>query len=270
MNIPFVKMHGNGNDFIIIDNDKLKIKQDKKLIKKMSDRRLGIGCDQLILMEKSKSSDVFMRIFNANGLEAEMCGNAARCVAALIFAGQRKKTVKIETISNTVIGKLEKNNEISINLKLPTQDLTKIIKKEYGETINLEHINPFLKKGYVINMGNPHIVFFIKNLKLINLEKIGNDIGKFKAFKNGINVEIVELISNKAIKIKFWERGVGHTPSCGSGILAAFYAAYLKKKCLASAKVLLPNGTVTASFEKDVLCITGNAEVSFLGEYNHA
>ena len=118
MKIPFVKMHGNGNDFVIIDNYKNKIKRNKTVIKKLTNRRIGIGCDQLILIEKSKKYDVFMKIYNSNGSEAEMCGNAARCVASLLLAGSKKKEVTIETISTSLIGRLESKNNISILLKI--------------------------------------------------------------------------------------------------------------------------------------------------------
>ena len=113
MKVPFVKMHGNGNDFVIVDNTKLQIEYNKKVIERLSNRKTGIGCDQFIFLENSKDFDIFMKIFNANGEEAEMCGNAARCVASLIIAGNNKKIVKIETISITLIGQLEKDNKIS-------------------------------------------------------------------------------------------------------------------------------------------------------------
>ena len=95
MKVPFVKMHGNGNDFVIVDNTKLQLQYNKKIIERLSNRRTGIGCDQFIFLEDSKGFDIFMKIFNANGEEAEMCGNAARCVASLIIAGNNKKKIRV-------------------------------------------------------------------------------------------------------------------------------------------------------------------------------
>ena len=143
MKIPFVKMHGNGNDFVIVDNTKLQVTYNKKIIEKLSNRRIGIGCDQFIFLEESKDFDIFMKIFNANGEEAEMCGNAARCVASLIIAGNNKKIVKIETISVILIGKLEKDNKISIGLKIPEQKLDEIIDKKHMKEnkVNLSFIS---------------------------------------------------------------------------------------------------------------------------------
>lgn len=269
MKIPFVKMHGNGNDFVIIDNHNKKIDKNKFIIKKLTNRRLGIGCDQLIFIESSKKHDAFMKIYNSNGTEAEMCGNAARCVASLLLAGNKKKEVTIETISTSLIGRLENNNNIGISINLPEQDFSNILKKNYSGTINLEKINPYLTNGFVVNMGNPHVVFFVKNLDLVDLDKIGCLVENYEAFTNGINVEIVEIASNKLLKVKFWERGVGITMSCGSGILSAFYASFKLKKTLSSASVILPLGKVQVSIKNNKLTFVGRAEVSFLGEYDY-
>ena len=270
MKIPFVKMHGNGNDFVIIDNTKAKLSNRKKLILNISNRKTGVGCDQVIFMENSSRYDILMKIYNADGSEAEMCGNAARCIASLYLAGNRKKEVKIETISSLLLGKVEKNNEISIHQELPKQSLSKIIKKGYSNIIDLKEIHPLLSKGFIINMGNPHVVFFTSNLKKINLKEVGNKIEKYEAFINGINVEIVQLLSKTKIKIKFWERGAGETLSCGSGILAAFYACYKEKKCSSNVNIILPLGSANAKIEGSKLSLTGKAVVSFLGEYNYA
>jgi len=271
MKIPFVKMHGNGNDFVIVDNTKLQVTYNKKIIEKLSNRRIGIGCDQFIFLEESKDFDIFMKIFNANGEEAEMCGNAARCVASLIIAGNNKKTVKIETISVILIGKLEKDNKISIGLKIPDQKLDEIIDKKHikENKVNLSLISSCFKEGTVVDMGNPHVVFFTKDLSNIDLEKFGSAIEKNKLFKNGINVEIVEIKSKDVIKVKFWERGAGTTLSCGSGVLAAFYAAYSENKCSSSVKVLLPIGSVNVDIKNTDLTLTGVPEVSFLGEFSY-
>ena len=271
MKIPFVKMHGNGNDFVIVDNTKLQVTYNKKIIEKLSNRRIGIGCDQFIFLEESKDFDIFMKIFNANGEEAEMCGNAARCVASLIIAGNNKEIVKIETISVTLLGKLEKDNKISISLKIPEQKLDKIIDRKHvkDNKVNLSFISSLLKEGTVVNIGNPHVVFFTEDLNNIDLEKFGSSIEKNKIFKNGTNVEIVEIESRDVIKVEFWERGAGTTFSCGSGILAAFYASYAENKCSSSVKVLLPIGSVNVDIKNTDLTLTGVSEVSFLGEFSY-
>ena len=270
MKTPFVKMHGNGNDFVIIDNIKKNFKKDIRLIKKITNRKTGIGCDQLILIEKSDEYDAFMRIYNNDGSEAEMCGNAARCVASLLMAGTKKTKICIETNSTLLNASLEKNNEISVKMSIPKQSLKNIIKNNYKKTINLEEIDPLLKEGHVINMGNPHIVFFTKSLDLINLDKVGKSIETHEVFIKGVNVEIVEILTPKSLKLKFWERGAGKTLSCGSGILAASYASFINKKCSDSIKISLPIGSVKVNIKGNELEIIGMAEVSYLGEYNFA
>ena len=270
MKTPFVKMHGNGNDFVIIDNIKQNFRKDITLIKKIANRRIGIGCDQLILIEKSDEYDAFMRIYNNDGSEAEMCGNAARCVASLLMAGTKKTEICLETNSTLLNASLEKNNEICLKMAIPEQNLKNIIKNNYKKIINLEEVDPLLKEGHVINMGNPHIVFFTKSLDLINLDKIGKSIETHEAFVNGVNVEIVEILTQTSLKLKFWERGVGKTLSCGSGILAASYASFINKKCSDSIKISLPIGSVKVNIKENELEIIGEAEVSYLGEYNFA
>jgi diaminopimelate epimerase len=270
MKTPFVKMHGNGNDFVIIDNIKQNFKKDKTLIKKITNRKIGIGCDQLILIEKSAEYDAFMRIYNNDGSEAEMCGNAARCVASLLMAGTKKTEICIETNSTLLNASLEKNNEISVKMLIPEQNLKNIIKDNYKKIINLEEIDPLLKEGHVINMGNPHIVFFTKSLDLINLDKVGKSIETHEAFVKGVNIEIVEILTPSSLKLKFWERGAGKTLSCGSGILAASYASFINKKCSNSIKISLPIGSVKVNIKENELEIIGVAEVSYLGEYNFA
>ena len=270
MKTPFVKMHGNGNDFVIIDNIKQNFKKDITLIKKIANRRIGIGCDQLILIEKSNKYDVFMRIYNNDGSEAEMCGNAARCVASLLMAGTKKTQIFIETNSTLLSASLETNNEICVKMAIPEQNLKNIIKNNYKKIVNLEDVNPLLKEGHVINMGNPHIVFFTKSLDLINLDKVGKSIETHEAFVKGVNVEIVEILNQTSLKLKFWERGAGKTLSCGSGILAASYASFINKKCSESIKISLPIGSVKVNIKENELEMIGVAEVSYLGEYNFA
>ena len=142
MKIPFVKMHGNGNDFVIIDNIKQNFRKDITLIKKIANRRIGIGCDQLILIEKSNEYDAFMRIYNNDGSEAEMCGNAARCVASLLMAGTKKTEICIETTSTLLNASLEKNNE---------HHLLKVLRFPVNKTITLFNGDGFDYQAIVIS-----------------------------------------------------------------------------------------------------------------------
>ena len=166
MKTPFVKMHGNGNDFVIIDNIKQNFRKDITLIKKIANRRIGIGCDQLILIEKSDDYDAFMRIYNNDGSEAEMCGNAARCVASLLMAGTKKTEICIETNSTLLNASLEKNNEISvINKKIAhfKKELNKIKNRIPTESSDEEELDVYEEeingKTYYITDGEKNYIY---------------------------------------------------------------------------------------------------------------
>ncbi|MDC3024516.1 diaminopimelate epimerase [Alphaproteobacteria bacterium] len=271
MNIPFVKMHVNGNDFVIIDN-RIKKNIFKKLqISSLANRNTGIGFDQLILLENSNTSDVLMKIYNSDGTEAEMCGNAASCVASLLFASKNTGSISIETISTNIIAELNSNGGVSTTVMLPNQNfLDIIINKDIDVTnIDLSKIHSTFSSGKLVNMGNPHIVFIVNNLEEVDLLKYGKKIEKNKLFVDGINTEVVEIINRKKLKIKFWERGAGLTLSCGSGILSAFYACYKIGLCEKSAEIILPLGRVNTKINDDKLTIISIPEVSFLGEFDY-
>ena len=261
-------MHSQGNDFLVLDNRQKKYLITKKKIIELSNRNKGVGFDQFIQLENSNSADMFMRIFNADGSEAEMCGNAARCVASLIFASKPKTKVLIETLSSIINSSLEKNGDISIELDKPKEKprfitLNKILK-------NNKYNNELLQeKGIIINMGNPHIVFFCNNVNSFKIEEVGPLVEKNSFFKDGTNVEFIEIKSPESISVKVWERGTGLTQACGSGALASFYAAYISKLCGEKISINLPGGIVKVLLTKNnTLQITGSVTVSFLGEFN--
>ena len=262
-------MHSNGNDFVIVDNVKLGKKFTPSNIRKIANRNTGIGFDQFILLEKSENSDSFMRIFNSDGNQVEMCGNAARCVASLLFTTIKKNALFIDTISNRIKATLEKNGAITISMKLPKQDIKYfyLSKNINVNNISFYSVNKIFKEGMLVNMGNPHIVFIVSSLKNVDLEKYGEKIEKNSLFKKRINIEIVEIKNRNKIEINFWERGVGLTKSCGSGIMAAFYACLQKKACSTSVQVMLPIGKVSAKLSKNEISVKGCAVVSFLGQF---
>ena len=271
MNIPFVKMHANGNDFVIIDIRSSNYKFNANHIINLSHRNTGIGFDQLILLENSKNNDIFMKIFNSDGKEAQMCGNAAICVASLLFASKKTNSVSIETISTNINAQLDQNGKISITIKLPSQVFSDILKEDIinFDSVDFSKIHTSLRSGILVNMGNPHIVFIVNSLEDINFSKYGKKIEKNKLFADGINMEIVEIVNRKKLKIKFWERGAGLTLSCGSGILAAFYACYKNNYCEKEAEVFIPLGKVITSINGSILTMSTMPEVSYIGEINY-
>ena len=271
MNIPFVKMHANGNDFVIIDNRSKNFSFKEPQILLLSNRNTGIGFDQFILLENSKNSDILMKIYNSDGQEAKMCGNAATCVASLLFASKNSNSISIETISAKINAKLNKSGSVNTTIELPSQTFLNIVRDKNidANNINFSKIHPSLHSGILVNMGNPHIVFIVNNLEKIDLLEYGKKIERNKLFIDGINLEIVELINKKKFKVKFWERGAGLTLSCGSGILSSFYACYKKNLCEKEIEIMIPLGKVNASINGKMLTITSKPKVSFLGEFNY-
>ena len=271
MNVPFVKMHANGNDFVIVDSRSKNYKFNNLDILKLSNRNTGIGFDQLILLEKSVKRDIFMKIYNSDGNEARMCGNAGLCVASLLFASKNTSSISIETISSDINASLSKDGIVSISIQIPPQTFSKILTRKNINTnsINFSKINSALNSGMLVNMGNAHIVFVVKNLEKQNLLKYGSKIEKNKLFVDGINMEIVEIVNRGKLKVCFWERGAGLTLSCGSGILSAFYACYKNNLCDKRAEVQISLGKVNVEINSSEIIMSTFPSVSYMGEFNH-
>tara|TARA_B100000686_G_scaffold354693_1_gene466456 strand:+ start:1996 stop:2817 length:822 start_codon:yes stop_codon:yes gene_type:complete len=267
MKKPFIKMHGLGNDFVILDSRKNKFMLDEESIKLISNRKLGIGCDQVIEMINSTKEDIYMKIYNSDGSEAEACGNAARCIAGLLFASSPKKEVRIETISGVLKAKSEKNGFVKVDMGRPKFFWKDIPLEKEIKNINFSKFS--LNNGMAINIGNPHIVFFVKDLDSINIEEIGPLIENDPLFPNKINVEICKIINKNKIITRVWERGSGKTLACGSGACAALIAAHKSNLTNPESEVVLDGGSLNIKWnintDKHVI-MSGPIAVSFLGD----
>ena len=231
MDLKAFKMDGLGNDFVIIDNRQKITNLTKVQIVKVCDRNF-IGCDQLIFIESDSSADASLRFFNSDGGESGACGNGTRCVANLISKEQNNKSIILNTNSGklksrildkkiviTEIGKARlKWNEIPLSREIDTKNLNmKII-----DSNNNEHLG-----GTAINVGNPHIVFFVRKIEDFNIETIGPEIENHELFPEKCNVTIAQIINKNLIKVKVWERGAGLTKACGTAACATAYAGKL-------------------------------------------
>ena len=265
--INFIKMHGLGNDFVIIDKRNLDLSITKELIKKLSDRKSGAGCDQLITVNSSEQLkvDAVVEIFNSNGEKVEACGNGARCVAKLLFDETNKKEINILSDYGILKATKKDNVNISINLGVLSTEWRKIPLSKKIDTLDVPIKIDGFSNGVAVNIGNPHIVFFGKNIDDVNLEKLGPIIENNELFPNKTNVEIIEVISNKKIKMRVWERGVGITLACGSGACASVYAGQLKNLLDNNVEVQLERGSLFINIEKNEAVLTGPAEISFYG-----
>ena len=265
--IEFIKMHGLGNDFVIIDKRSTNIKITENLIKKLSNRRTGAGCDQLITINQSNNinADVAIEIFNPSGDRAEACGNGTRCVAKLLFdENQNIEKLKILSDAGILIAKQNKK-EISINMgKISTNWKTIPLSKEI-DTLNIPIKIDGFSKGVSVNVGNPHVVFFGSSIEKIDLNYLGPKIENHKFFPNKTNVEFIEIINTEKIKMKVWERGVGITLACGSGACAAVYAGWKKKLIKNIVEVQVEKGSLYISIINNEAIMTGPAEISYSG-----
>jgi diaminopimelate epimerase len=268
--LKFTKMHGSGNDFIVVDARRKRIVNPGQLAKKLCIRHFGIGADGLILVMTSKKADYRMRIFNSDGSEAEMCGNGIRCFAK--FLAEKKITKKTDLSVETLAGIIKpslRGKDICVDMGEP-----KLARKEIPMIGNGEPaINEELKiKGQsvhitTVSMGNPHAVIFVKELDVYPLEKIGHEVENHSAFPNKTNAEFVEIINNKAIEVKVWERGVGPTMACGTGACAAVVASVLNGKTSRKVKARLPGGFLSIEWNEadNHVYMTGPAESVFEG-----
>ncbi len=238
MNIKAYKMDGLGNDFVIIDQRNKIIEFSKKEIVKICDRNF-IGCDQLIVIKKNKELDASLEFFNSDGSSSGACGNGTRCVAYLLSKENNKKEITVWTFSSILKSKIINNNLVETDIGVPKIQWNEIPINENKNTKNLgikildennnEHIG-----GTAINVGNPHVVFFVENIDNFNIKKIGPTIENNKLFPERCNVTIAKVVNNNLIKVKVWERGAGPTKACGTAACATAVAGningYIKEK----------------------------------------
>ncbi len=267
-NIEFIKMHGLGNDFVIIDRRLKKINISKKLIHKLSDRKSGAGCDQLITINNKLSNDhdVFIKIYNPGGDRAEACGNGTRCIAKLLFNESNRSELKIKSDAGILLSKKIDNNNISVNLGKLSHHWQKIPLAKKINTLNIPIYIDGFSPGVAVNIGNPHVVFFGNNINKVDLSSIGPTIENNKLFPNKTNVEIIEKVNDSKIKMRVWERGVGITLACGSGACAAVYAGILKNLLKNKVEVELEKGSLFINIKNNEAIMIGPAEISFRGE----
>ena len=254
MDIKAFKMDGLGNDFVIIDNRQKITNLTKEQIIKICNRNF-LGCDQLILIEKDKSTDAFLKFYNSDGGESGACGNGTRCVADLISKECNNKSIVLRTISGilkseilgnnivtTEIGKAKTEwNEIPLSEKLNTKNLNiKISDKD-----NKEHSG-----GTAVNVGNPHIIFFVNKIDNFDIKKIGPNIENHKFFPERCNVTIAQVVDENLIKVKVWERGAGLTKACGTAACATAFAGKLNNLTNNKTDIEFEDGKLTISIDE--------------------
>jgi diaminopimelate epimerase len=252
-------MHGLGNDFVIFDAREEPLSMDEPLARALSDRKTGVGCDQLIVLEKSSVADLRMRIWNHDGIEVESCGNASRCVVALTHAKS------IETGGGLVEG-TEQGSDVEVTLGEPHFEWDKIPISYAMSTNPLPMGWGELDNPIALNVGNPHVVFFVENADGIDLDELGPRIEHDPVFPQRINVNVAEIHPD-GIRLRTWERGAGITRACGTGASATAVAAILTKRVRSPVKVTMRGGSLTIAWEPgQPIRMSGSATYVFKGE----
>jgi diaminopimelate epimerase len=274
--LEFTKMEGTGNDFILLEALKRVPGGLPALARKLCDRHFGIGADGLILILPSKKADYRMRIFNADGSEAEMCGNGIRCFAKYLYDHRltRKKGLKIETLAGIIrprlIARAGKVSGVKVDLgppRLASKEIpiggpsrARVVREKLAVLGGKQEIT-------CVSMGNPHCVLFRDALDGLEIEKLGPAIESHKIFPRRTNVEFVQVISPANLRMRVWERGVGETLACGTGAAATLVAAVLNGKARRRAALALLGGRLQVEWDEKTnhVFITGPAKEVFRG-----
>jgi diaminopimelate epimerase len=265
---PFIKMHGLGNDFVVLDGRGGALALDSGQVREIADRHKGVGCDQVILIEKTGTglADVAMRIFNADGGEVEACGNASRCIAALLMDELKRDHLIIETKSGLLDAEEGPDGAITIDMGRVKLDWRDIPLSEAADTLHLPISMGPLSDPVAVNVGNPHAVFFVENAESIDLPVVGPLLEHHPLFPGRANIGIAQVLSPKKIRVRVWERGTGVTMACGTGACAALVAANRRGMAGRKAEIVLDGGSLTVEWMKDDhVMLSGPVEVSFTG-----
>jgi diaminopimelate epimerase len=259
MTRPFHKMHGLGNDFAVFDAREEPLAMTEPLARALADRRTGIGCDQLIVLEPSDVADVRMRIWNHDGGEVESCGNASRCVVALTGA------TSIETDGGVVTGAAD-GSEVEVAIGEPRFGWEDVPLAYAMDTTALPMAWGELEKPMALSVGNPHLVFFVEDGEAIPLDGLGPLIEHDPAFPDRINVNVAQ-VGGGGIRLRTWERGAGMTLACGTGACATAVAAIASKRAASPVRVTMPGGTLTIAWAPgEAIRMRGAASHVFEGE----
>jgi diaminopimelate epimerase len=266
MRVPFVKMHGLGNDFVVIDAREQAVPpMSQALAAALADRHTGIGCDQLIMLEPSIRADLKMRIFNHDGGEVESCGNAARAVGLLI--GQ---AVTVETLGG-LIALTPQDGGISVDMGEPRFEWEQIPLAYAMDTHHMPLAWDELDNPTAVNVGNPHVIFFVPDYDRIELDRLGPEIEHDPLFPERINVNVATVLGRDAIRLRVWERGAGLTRACGTGACATAIGAMRRGLIDRRVNVSLPGGDLTIEWTAaNRILMTGPATESFRGSFESA
>jgi diaminopimelate epimerase len=270
---PFLKMHGLGNDFVVLDARAQPLALGTGLARAIADRRTGIGCDQLLVMERPQSAgaDVFMRIRNAEGGEVEACGNGTRCVAARVMEERGKDRVVVETVAGLLEARRAPDGRVAVDMGRARTEWREIPLVREADTLHLALEAGPLQDAVATNIGNPHATFFVPDAAAIDIERWGPVLEHHPIFPERANIGVVQVLSPERLRFRVWERGVGVTRACGTGACAALVAAARRGLTGRRAEVILDGGPLEIEWRANGhVMMTGPVATSFSGNFDPA
>lgn len=268
MTREFLKMHGLGNDFVVIDARQTPYTPAEAEVRAISDRRTGVGCDQFIVLEPARTAGTaaFMRIRNADGSEAAACGNASRCVGWLLMEESGAERVAFETRAGILESFRADGGRVTVNMGPARFDWAQIPLAAPDDTLRVGVAHGGFAGPVAVNMGNPHAVFFVDDVNAVPLAEVGPVFENHPAFPERTNVEFAQVLSPGQIRMRVWERGAGITSACGSGACATAVAAARRGLTGRKADVILDGGTLTIEWLEDgTVLMTGPIALTFSG-----
>jgi diaminopimelate epimerase len=265
----YFKMNGCGNDFVIIDaraRGSLPLSQAQA--QAIADRETGLGCDQVIAMERSIRGDTYMRIWNANGSEVDACGNATRCVAWLLMEEGGASSRRIETPAGILYAERRGENRITVDMGSPLLRWEEIPLARAMDTAQIDFEAGGLSGAGAVSMGNPHVIFFVNDVRAVPIETLGPKVEHDPLFPQRVNVGFAEVRSPSQLRLRTWERGTGLTKACGTGACAAVVAAHRQGRTGRQVEVLVDGGSLEIEWRAgdDRVLMTGPIELEATGE----
>ena len=272
--LHFRKMNGLGNDFVVFDARSAPVAMTEARARAIADRRSGIGCDQLIVMEPSKRADVTMRIWNNEGAEVESCGNASRCIADLIFKEKKTTRATIDTKGGFLVAEKAGDALVTIDNGAPRFDWKDIpLSEKFHDTRHIElQVGPveapLIHSPSVVNVGNPHCIFWVKDLDVVDLSKVGPMLEHHPLFPERANITLVRVDAKDHVTIRVWERGAGLTRACGTAACAVMAAGARIRIIGRKATVSLPGGDLFMECRESDghILMTGPVSYDFEGD----
>ena len=272
--VSFIKMNGLGNDFAIFDSREIALSLSAEQASFVANREDGVGCDQVIVLEPSSKADVFMRILNADGSEVDACGNATRCVGRIVAGELNRAGVTIETNAGILVAQIIGRDQVTVDMGVPNFDWQAIpLAEEFRDTRMIELQigpieDPILHSPSVVNVGNPHAIFWVDDVEGYDLGKFGPMLENHPIFPERANISLAQVTSKNSLILHVWERGAGLTEACGTAACAAAVSAARKKLTGRNVSVTLPGGDLQIHWREadDHILMTGPIEVEYKGE----